>query len=465
MSALAGIPIRIRLVLGFVFVMAVVLGLTGAFVYDRTRDDLNRQIQRELDARLAATVAIVRDDGDDLGDPEFDPLDRLDAGGVVQVLAPGPRIADATSEQLLDEVLISQSQLDDLRSGAVDAVEVDSPLGPLRVVAGRTQDDGVRYIPIVAAPLTERDQALDSLSRLLLIGGPIALLLASLAAYGVATAALRPVEAMRKGAERIGGDEPSGRLPVGPADDEIARLGETLNDLLERLEVSIRRERRFVADASHELRTPLTILRSQIDLALEGGADPGELRDALRSCGEEVNRMTRLSADLLVLARSDEGQLPMDWRPVRLAALSADVAASAGRGTTPGPVVVEVPADVEIVADPDRLRQALSNLVENAFLHGRAPVTISAASVQSGTVIRVSDSGPGFPTDLEGREAERFARGRASRSKPGSGLGLAIVEAVAGAHGGSLEIGKAPGGGAEVTILLPKNGPSERSGS
>ena len=445
------VPIRVRLVLGFAVVMAAVLGLTGAFIYDRTRDDLNDGIQRELEARMAATIAIVRDDGDDLGDPQFDPLDRLDAGGVVQVLAPGPRIADATSEQLLDEVLITQTQLDDLRSGAVDAVEVDSPLGPLRVIAGRTQDDGVRYIPIVAAPLTERDQALDSLSQLLLIGGPVALLLASLAAYGVATAALRPVETMRRGAERIGGDDPSGRLPVGRADDEITRLGLTLNELLERLEESLRRERRFVADASHELRTPLTILRSQIDLALEGGADPATLRMALESCGEEVDRMTRLSSDLLVLARSDEGRIPTEPRAIPLDAFAADIAA----GFDQAEVIADVPAGTEVIADPDRLRQAVANLVENALLHGAAPVRITAAAGDGERVISVSDSGPGFPEDLRGRETERFARGKASRSTPGSGLGLAIVDAIAVAHGGSVSIGGAPGGGAEVALHLP----------
>lgn len=454
MQALARIPIRIRLVLGFALVMALVLALTGAFIYDRTRDDLNRQIQRELEARLAATVAIVRDDGDDLGDPAFDPLGRLDAGAVVQVLAPGPRIADATSDQLLDHPLISVEELRRLRDGSVDAVEVDSPIGPVRVVAGRTQDDGVRYVPIVAASVEDRDQALDSLSRVLLIGGPLALLLASLAAYGVATAALRPVEAMRRGAERISGDDTGARLPVGAADDEIADLGETLNDLLARLDESIRRERRFVADASHELRTPLTILRAQIELALERGTEPEALRKALRSCGEEVERMSRLASDLLVLARADENRLPTDPQRVRLVELATEVV-----DDFDGEVLVEVPPGTEVVADPDRIRQAIYNLVENSLVHGGAPVTIAATAADGRCAIRVSDSGPGFPDDLRGRETERFARGKASRSKPGSGLGLAIVEAIAAAHGGSLEIGETPGGGAEVAVLLPADGP------
>lgn len=457
MRALSRVPIRVRLALGFAAVMALVLALTGAFIYDRTRDDLNRQIQRELEARLAATVAIVRDDGDDLGDPEFDPLGRLDAGAVVQVLAPEGRIADATSDQLLERPLIGPEQLRRLRDGEIDAVEVDSPIGPVRVIAGRTQDDGVRYLPIVAASVVERDNALASLSRLLLIGGPLALLLSSLAAYGVATAALRPVEAMRRGAERISGDDPGGRLPVGAAGDEIARLGETLNDLLARLDESIRRERRFVADASHELRTPLTILRAQIELALERGADPEALRDALRSCGVEVERMTRLAADLLILARSDEGRLPIESEPVALSELAAAVAAGFNGDATR--VSVEIDGGTVISADPDRLRQALANLVENAFVHGGEAVMISCAEEGPMTAISVSDDGPGFPAELRGRETERFARGAAARSRPGSGLGLAIVAAIAAGHGGSLRIGDGPGGGAEATLLLPAQRP------
>lgn len=456
MTLLGRIPIRVRLVLGFAAVMALVLALTGAFIYDRTRDDLNRQIQRELDARLAAAVAIIRDDGDDLGDPEFDPLGRLDAGAVVQVLGPGPRIVDATSDELREHPLISFEQLQGLEDGSIDVVEVDSPIGPVRVIAGRTQDDGVRYVPIVAAPVSERDEALASLSRLLLIGGPLALLLSSLAAYGVATAALRPVEAMRRGAERISGHNPGARLPVGAADDEIADLGRTLNDLLARLDESIRRERRFVADASHELRTPLTILRSQVDLALESGTDPDELRAALRSCGEEVDRMTRLAADLLVLARADEGRLPVEPRAVPLRALAAEVAAAVGETDPRAAIGVEVPADLVIDADPDRIRQALTNLLQNAIRHGGGDVTVRAERLQGGTEIHVIDDGPGFPPELRGREAERFSRGRAARSRSGSGLGLAIVAAIAGAHGGELRIDAVPSGGADVAIVLPQ---------
>ena len=152
----------------------------------------------------------------------------------------------------------------------------------------------------------DRQEALDSLGRLLLIGGPVALALASLAAYVAAAAALRPVERMRRRAAEIHAGEPGARLPVPPADDEIGRFGTTLNGMLERLdssyarlEQSLAREREFVSDASHELRTPLATLKAELDLALRGERDAADLRAAVGSAAEETDRLIRLAEDLL----------------------------------------------------------------------------------------------------------------------------------------------------------------------
>jgi signal transduction histidine kinase len=450
-SRLRRVPIRTRLALGFALVMAAVLATVGTFVYAHTRSDLDRQIDRELDARIASVVAIVRDDGDDLGDPEEAPLDRVDTSGVVQVLRGAGDVADATSDSVADRPLVTGSVLADLRSGAIDHADVDSPLGRLRVVAERTQDDGVRYVTLAGASLEERDQALSSLSRLLLIGGPVALLLASLAAYGVATAALRPVEAMRRAAARISIDEPGKRLPVAPGEDELSRLGTTLNALLARLEKALESERRFAADASHELRTPLSILRNEVELALAAERSPEELRVALESIGEEVERLIRLSRDLLALARADEGGMALEREDVDLAELSRRVAAGPARGAAS----VEIPKPLRARVDPIKLEQAIGNLVDNALLHGAPPVTIAGERSNGAVVLRVRDGGAGFDEDLAGRATDRFARGPRARSMPGSGLGLSIVEAIVAAHGGTVSIATDDGPGAEVALVLP----------
>ena len=456
MSArLATIPIRVRLVLGFSLLMALVLALIGTFVYTRTSSDLDQQIARELDARMAGVIAIVRDDGDDLGDPEQDPLGRVDSEGAVQVIGPAHEVADATSDDLKAAPLLDPTEISALIDGERDAIDVDSPDGRLRVIAARSQDDGVRYAIIVGASLQERDQALASLSRLLLIGGPIALLLAALAAYWVARAALGPVDAMRRRAAEISDDDPGQRLPVGPADDEISELATTLNSMLAGLEEAIERERRFVADASHELRTPLTILKAEIDLALEEGRSPSELRSALVSGGEEVDRLAQLADDLLVLARADEGRLPLHRERVPAADLAEKVADGFKPHLDGRRITVSIEPDLLVDADPLRLEQALSNLIANAIRYGAGDVEVDGRRAGAATMISVADRGPGFTADLLDHATVRFARGNGRRNAAGAGLGLAIVESIASAHGGSVSVANRAGGGATVTITLP----------
>jgi signal transduction histidine kinase len=273
----------------------------------------------------------------------------------------------------------------------------------------------------------------------------------------VATAALRPVEEMRRTATRISVDEPGARLPVPESKDELARLGSTLNALLARLEEALQRERRFVGDASHELRTPLAILRSQIDLALDSGRSPAELRAALESCGEEVDRLIRLSNDLLVLARADEGGAVLEREDSDVAALARRVAAEPIRAAA----TVSAPDRLVAPVDPTRVEQALGNLLDNALLHGAPPVSVEVLRRADHVELVVRDSGPGFDEDLRGRATERFSRGAEARSKPGSGLGLAIAEAIATAHGGSLRIAS-NGDGAEVALVLPASPPAQR---
>ena len=166
-------------------------------------------------------------------------------------------------------------------------------------------------VMIVGTPLDQQSSSLSNLGLVLAIVGPLAVIAISFAAYRVASAALAPVELMRKRAAAVSAAQMGVRLPLPPADDEIRRLGVTLNEMLERLELSFAHERRFVADASHELRTPLATLKAELELGLRRERSPEELRDTLRSAQEEVDRLSSLADDLLVLARADEGRLPI----------------------------------------------------------------------------------------------------------------------------------------------------------
>jgi signal transduction histidine kinase len=226
--------------------------------------------------------------------------------------------------------------------------------------------------------------------------------------------------------------------------------------MLARLADARRRERAFVADASHELRTPLSILKGELELASAGDPDRAELRRVVESASEETDRLVALAEDLLALARLDEGTLAVRPAPMAAAEVMEAVAASfAVRAAQERrAVIVQGPDDVIAYADGDRLRQALSNLVDNALRYGDGTVRIGARSTDEGVELHVRDEGSGFPSGYLSRAFDRFARPDGER-RPGAGLGLAIVAAIAAAHGGSAHAGNDAGGGADVWIALP----------
>jgi signal transduction histidine kinase len=453
------------LTLAFVVSMSIVLAATGALIYERTRSDLDSEIDGRLAVDVTAAVAVVRDDGDDLGDPRHDPIERLSPDGFVQVLGPGDAVLGATEPAIAQTPVIAPAAVVDLaRSGAtLDVASPPGESGSYRLAAARTQDDGVRYYVIAGTSLGEHDEALGSLRRLLLIGGPLALLISALLAYRLIGAALRPVEAMRSRAAEISESEPGQRLPVPSADDEISQLGRTLNAMLDRLESALERERLFVADASHELRTPLSILRTEVDLALSSGRSPEELRAALVSAGEEVDRLSSLAEDLLLIARADQGRLPVRWQRFDGPELARRVIGRLPEGAALPDVA---PAgDPELNGDPERIEQVLANLLDNAARYGGGADRIALGTGADGCELHVLDRGPGFPADVADRAFHRFAQGGADRSSGGAGLGLAIVALIATAHGGEAGIEGREGGGSDVWIRWPRTAPERPAAS
>jgi len=226
-----------------------------------------------------------------------------------------------------------------------------------------------------------------------------------------------------------------------------------LNEMLDRLERALRRERTFVADASHELRTPLALLKTELELALRTPRSQVELEQALRSAAAETDRLAQLAEDLLVLARSDQGRLPLRRAPVSVRNVLSGVAArferraeEAGRG-----IEVDAVDGLVVPADAVRLEQALGNLVENALRHGEGSIRLSAVEADGRVELHVLDEGRGIPPDFVPRAFERFTRANESRTGAGAGLGLAIAQVIAKAHGGSAHVS-----GADVWLSIPK---------
>ena len=305
-------------------------------------------------------------------------------------------------------------------------------------------------IVVVAQSLDDRDEALGSVVQSFAFGGLVAVLLVSLVGYGLARAGLRPVEAMRRRAGEIAIDrDTDAALPLPAAHDEIRRLGETLNDMLARLQTAYERERHFVADASHELRTPIAVVKTELESAVRSGDYGTRARGALLAALEACEHLASLADDLLVLARAGEGALPVRPEALPARATLGGVAQRFGdrAGLHGREIRVEAADDVIVRADPLRLAQALGNLVDNALRHGDGDIVLRAAPDAAGVELEVRDAGPGFTPEIAPHAFERFTRDDRARggSGGGAGLGLAIVRAIAEAHGGSATMARARG--------------------
>ncbi len=432
--------------------MLVVLAALGAFVYIG--------VGRAMLSTTDIALRVQADDSSRHVDVGEDPLDR-DALESATIAEEFSATGTATySSRTFGAPLLSTADVERVARGTTIKTFAHPPAlaGPWRILAFPVKTPSGTVVVAIGRSAGERAETLDHLKHGFLLAVPAALLAATIAGYLLAASALRPVEEMRRRAQAISASTPDSRLPVPAARDEVRRLAETLNDMLDRLQDSFEHERRFLADASHELRTPLALLQTELDLALRRPRSPAELEDALRSAAEETVRLTRLAEDLLLLARSDQGELTV--RPETLSAralleecvgrFQARVEAS-GRSLT-----IEPGEDITLSGDPLRIEQGLSNLLENAFTHGTGNVTVAAEAEGAMVAFHVRDHGPGFPAGFADRAFDRFTRADEARSTSGTGLGLAIVAAIARAHGGKAEI--RPGTvGADIALVLPRS--------
>jgi signal transduction histidine kinase len=430
--------------------MAVVLAAVGLFVYHRVANELLATVDQSLSAQAK----------DELGAHRLD-VDTDGETTLAQLYSPSGRLIDshpAGLAPLLDQRLVAAARTRRIRAN--EQIRFSRRRSEWRVLAVSSRRGTVA---VVARSLAPRSDSLAHLRHELLVFLPLALLAASLGGYALAAGALRPVEVLRRRAQAVTADEPAD-LPVSPSGDEISRLAVTLNGMLARLHAAVQHERRFVADASHELRTPLALLQTELELALRRPRSREELEDALRSASEETHRLVRLAEDLLLIARADQGPLPIRREEVDVDQLLADVTARfATRARTLGRELRAEPSELRLDVDPLRVEQALGNLVDNALTHGEGDVELRAVAAGPSVELHVLDEGEGFSAEFRARAFDRFSRGDEARSGSGSGLGLSIVELVARAHAGTARARNRPGGGADVWLSVPAAAPLSTS--
>lgn len=456
------IPIRIRLTAWFVLILAVTLFVLGTFVVTQLRSSLTDEVDRALTIAAADITQGYQEEGT-----------KGFTDGTKEVIdAPGSRVVGALLWFGDGPVATSGEPLipttgpapDFLRSaaGRVPATaSIVSPSGThLRAIAyPAPRATGVNGVLVVAEPLDEVDSAVRKATWLLLIGGAVALVLAGCAGWWLADRAMRPVARMTMRADAIDINDLRQRVPVPPADDELARLAMTLNAMLGRLKDGVEAKERLIADASHELRAPLAAMRAELDVSLRHDDLSDAERPVFESLREEVARMSRVVDNLLTLARIDGNQLDLLVAPTDLHDLATRCARTHAAAAEAAGVRIDVTGQaVTANCDADRTEQVLGNLLDNAIrvAPSGTAVAVHVMAAEAGARLSVTDDGPGVPPDLRDRIFERFARADPARGRSGgAGLGLPISREIATAHGGRLELTHTGPGGSTFTLTLP----------
>jgi two-component system OmpR family sensor kinase len=456
------LPIRWRLTLAFAVALTVVLTAVGAFLHFQLSSDVDRDIERDLRTRAAQLSGLLmREPISALPTAAAEQLEPDET--IAQILTPTGGVVAATA--YADVKLLTHEQL---RDAALGELFVDRPGDArldesLRVFAMPVHARDETFIVVVTDSLDERAQTLASTLGVEIVGLAAALAASCAVGYWVSGLALRPVEHLRQRAAAISGDDLADAertpLPVSPVADEIGRLALTLNDMLDRIgraqaaqREALEQQRRFLADASHQLRTPLAIIKAEVELAQSGTTKGADLDAAMTSIGEETDRLSRLTEQLLVLAAADEQRLSLSRESVELRDLLEEVAERGrGRAQLEGRMITVVSDESTISVDRQRLEYALGNLMDNALMHGAGDMQLLGKRVGDLVQLQVRDHGSGFSQEYMAHPFARFAptasTGRAT------GLGLAIVQAITEAHGGVVSLTN--DAGASVTLWLP----------
>lgn len=458
--------IRLRLTLWYTLILFALLGAIGFTVVKVFAAALQDNVDRTLDDTAAQVFTVTRA-SNVLGEIRLNVPVEADvfraAGLYLQVIDPdGQIVRKSASLGGYDQPLDPQSLRPDAELPVRRDVSIsEAHLRVLTAPISFTASQLLGYLQ-VGVSLQANDEALAQLTRILILGGVVGLVLAGAGGAFLARQALRPIDTITYTAIAITDAGDLGRrIPVPRAADEVGRLATTFNRMLERLEALFRSQQRFTADVSHELRTPLTTIRGNVDLMRRTRVADDASLDAIQS---ETDRMTRLVSDLLALAQADSG-LPIRREPVSLDTLLLEVYRQLNVIANGVNVRIGDEDAVTVMGDPDRLKQLLLNLSDNAIRYTPpgGQVMLSLKRDQGWAQFSVSDTGPGIPAEHLPHVFDRFYRVDKARSRResgalsgGAGLGLSIAQWIAQSHGGRIDVQSEVGRGTTFTVRLPE---------
>ena len=469
--------LRLQLAAWYTIAFAVLLGLSGAVFYQYLEHALEASVDTDLGLRAQQIgSALVLHNG------TITPRDLTIALPGLETATRGTALPSSDVNQgvlvrLLDAHGTLLGETPAFRSLLVPAASVTQPLQgtPWQGTVLSTSDQEVRLYsrtltstgkPVaviqVGESLATLKTLLHQLVAALLVVGVLVLGCCALLSYWLSGRSFAPMKRLAETARKIQGGDLHQRVPVPAVRDEVQYLAVTLNAMLDSLEQSFSRQRRFVADASHELRTPVAVIRQKAEVALRRPRSQDDYCRVLHSIHAESERLSHLISDLLALARGDEGQARLECEAVRLDKLVESVAAQAEglaeeRGIT---LSLEVPGPVTVIGDEARLIQVIINLVDNAlrYTNGGGQVLLSLQATEAAAQLVVRDTGVGIAPEHLSHIFERFYRADPSRTRTGgsgTGLGLALVEWIVRMHGGSVGVRSQVGHGSTFTVTLP----------
>ena len=454
------IPIRVRLTLWYVLLLAVTFTVFAVYLIFRFQYSLRSAIDASLQITVSNTIASLdKEDYRDTKRLTFNLTGQSQVGNpdfVMRLISTQSEVWDTSSDAQ------NISFWGPAEAGYTTQREVKNE-EEWRVFSQPVLDSSGETIGWVQAAqsLGPVNDAVTDLRDQLFLGIPLILLFAGFGGYFLANRALRPIQQITNTAQEITARDLSRRLAYRGAMDEVGSLAKTFDQMLERLQSSFERERRFTGDAAHELRTPLTVLKGQIEVTLNRRRNPAEYEKKLRELSTQVERLIRLSNGLLFLSRSDQHQLSFEPADINLCEwLEVLIEQFQPLAREKGlKINVNIPKEFSVFGDGDQLIRLFMNLLENALKYAPADgqITVTAVKKPGETQVIIHNTGPGIPQEHLRHLFERFYRVDADRSSQtgGTGLGLAIAYEIARLHGSDIEIQSEPDQGVTVTVHLP----------